>query len=143
MQEKTVYFREPDLTVGDFDDKVVTLNLALVGVLDRIYGQLNSRYLGGLVSRMASRMDRMGGHTNSGLFMERSIEDLLWGYDEPILYTISRFTSMGTTFGLMKNGTDANDASSNHFSMINTGLFDVDQIGQVSMHAPIPNKIAA
>lgn len=121
------------MTVGDFDDRIVTLNLALVGVLDRIYGQLNSRLLGGLVSRMASRMDRIGGHTNSGLFMERSVEDLLWGYDEPILYTISRFTSMGTTFGLMKNGTDANDESSNHFSMINTGLFDVNQIGQYEM----------
>ena len=129
FQEKTVYYREPDLTVGDFDDLVVTLNLALVGVLDRVFGQINNRLLEGLLSRIATRINRSRDGKNRGLFLTRTVEELLWGYDEPILHTISRFTSLGTEFALMQNGTDESDKA--HVSMINTGLFDVEQIGQV------------
>jgi len=130
-KEKTVYYREPDLTVGDFDDMVVTLNLALVGVLDRVLGQINSRLLEGLLSRIASRIDRSKDGKNRGLFLARTVEELLWGYDEPILHTISRFTSLDTEFALMQNGTDESDKA--HVSMINTGLLDVEKIGQFEM----------
>ena len=132
LQERTLYFREPELTNGSFDDVIVTLNLALVGVLERIQNEFNSWVLGSMLSRVATMIDRIGDGTHEGLFMARSVEELLLGYDDPILKTISRFTKCGTRFGLMLNGTnEENGYDLAHSSMINTGIMDIHQIGQV------------
>ena len=124
------------MTTGSFDDVIVTLNLALVSVLERIQNGVSSWVLESLLRRLATMVDRIGDRSHEGLFMTRSVEELLLGYDDPILKTVSRFTKQGTQFSFMGNGTkEENSCDWSHISMINTGIMDIHQIGQVLAHS--------
>jgi len=128
-QEMHYYYRDPSMTKGSFDDRVVTLNLALVGCLGEIKSRINNEFLEKLVTQLATKINSHGEYYNDGLFMARTVEELLWGYEDPILTTASHFTPIETTFSYMNN---ASATDTTPVSMIHTGLNDVSKIGQVN-----------
>ena len=116
--------------MGSFDDQVVTLNLALVGVLERLFEEVNIWLLQRALSRIASAISRHDDGTSHGLFLTRSVDELLWGYEDPVLSTVSRFTDVSSRFSLMQNSTGS-DETPPAASMVDSGLMDIDRTGEV------------
>jgi hypothetical protein len=116
---------------GTLDDRVTTVNVPLVGVLEVIMdryrgGGMSARalqYVAGLVEKWR------GGGVIDGVFMHRSVRELLGGYTDGLLEVLGRFGVAGidSSFGLLVGGVDEGQSAQW------TGLGDVDSVGE--MHA--------
>ncbi|XP_034529634.1 platelet glycoprotein 4 [Notolabrus celidotus] len=64
---------EPSMSVGPEEDKVTTLNIAVVGAYSLVPTVLHAV------------LENLIKSTNSSLFQHRTVKELLWGYMDPIL----------------------------------------------------------
>ena len=116
--------------VTSLDDIVTTVNIPLLGALAKVhsvFGRAVALQL--LLHVIASFHDP----NINGLFMTRTVRELLWGYDDPLLQKL-HFLAPGlqTRFQLIPNAT----ASSQHFrphDVMNTGLHNISQVWDTEM----------
>ena len=107
------------------DDVVTTVNVPLLGALAKahsIFGRFVALQL--LLEVIASFHDP----NVDGLFMKRTVRELLWGYDDPLLQKLQYLApGLDTRFQLVPNIT----ASSLHPSrqdIVNTGINNISDI---------------
>ncbi|KAL3140914.1 hypothetical protein ABBQ32_005445 [Trebouxia sp. C0010 RCD-2024] len=107
------------------DDVVTTVNVPLLGALAKahsIFGRFVAIQL--LLEVLASFHDP----NVDGLFMKRTVRELLWGYDDPLLQKLKLLApGLDTRFQLVPNTT----ASSLHPSrqdIVNTGVNNISAI---------------
>lgn len=130
LKERILYFPAPERTKGSFDDRIVTLNFALIGVLDVIYGKEKYQDLEDFIINAVTNTTTLD--VEMGLFQSRSVEELLWGYDDSIIETASKFLDLESRVTLVTNGSYGNEQESNApLSIMNTGVWEVEQTGQV------------
>eukprot|EP00803_Ostreobium_quekettii_P000329 evm.model.scf_1109.2 EVM.evm.TU.scf_1109.2 scf_1109:16382-23924(+) len=132
----TKYIFQPDLSPGVAEnDTVVTLNLPFLGALI----ELKARYkhFHWLMDRISYLIERWGQGKAMGLFMSRRVEELLWGYLDPLLYRLQDYVDVNPEFSLMHNGS-VDVALSDELTVINTGaanltaLCNIEQLRGVS-----------
>ncbi|KAL4617317.1 lysosome membrane protein 2-like [Arapaima gigas] len=94
---KTFIFR-PDLSVGNpEDDFVTTVNIPAIAVMNKVEGSF-------WMTPLVAGMMRSNG---AGIFMTRSVHEILWGFKDPLLSSLQRMKpEIEEYFGLMymKNG---------------------------------------
>eukprot|EP00210_Caulerpa_lentillifera_P004668 g4453.t1 len=133
-KERTYYYPEPSMTTGTFNDIIITLNMPLVGVLKRIQNISNSFVLRLIMGRIVSYLSQSGEGLSEGLFVGRTVNQLLWGYNDPLLQTLSRlarrWVDVGPRFSLMTNGS-IYSIGSEPTSVIHSGFNDITKIGQM------------
>ncbi|KAM4709131.1 lysosome membrane protein 2 [Discoglossus pictus] len=99
VSPKTYVF-EPDKSVGDPKvDLIRTVNIPAVTVMELTK---DSSYLKPIVSAALKTY-------NEGMFVTRSVHELLWGYRDPLLALIHPFRNISATFGLFYNMNATND----------------------------------
>ena len=71
-----------------------------------------------------------------GLFTVRTAGELLWGYEDPLLQTLTKFLPEGmiptSSVQLLQNMSDVSEAHKLQPTVVNTGARDIDQTGNVS-----------
>ncbi|XP_034080005.1 lysosome membrane protein 2-like isoform X1 [Gymnodraco acuticeps] len=95
-----VFLREK--SVGDpAVDNITTVNIPAWAVMNELKGSFWK------ASMVSVWMNSMG----SGLFTTRTVDELLWGYDDPLLARIASIKPMDKVFGLMykKNGSHSGE----------------------------------
>lgn len=130
FKEYSYHLPAPELTNGSLDDLVTTLNIPLVGALE-VVGSLShsqaTRWLQLLVSLIESFQD----DRIKGLFTTRTVRELLWGYEDPLLARLAPFLpSVNPTFQLLTNMTAPREADKAYAAQINTGLHNISQVWQ-------------
>lgn len=83
----TYFLPCPERTKLPLDTHITTLNLPLVGAVERISGWAPSTAARWL-SWLARLVEAWSGADVSGLFTTRTVQELLWGYDDPLLTKI-------------------------------------------------------
>ncbi|XP_030197998.1 platelet glycoprotein 4 [Gadus morhua] len=97
---------EPDMSVGSEDDLVTTLNLAVAGAYSLVPKNLHFF------------LDHIIKSTKSSLFQRRSVREILWGYQDPILKDI-----LGVFYPY--NGTF------DGYYTVNTGQDDISRVAMI------------
>jgi hypothetical protein len=126
-----------DESVGLAEDfNIVTLSLPLIGVIENVhssFGPLGQRLLDLLVSTIAKWRDT--DHHVNGLFTVRTAEELIWGYEDPLLQRLSALLPKGfvksTRVELFHNMTGPEEALASKPVVIDTGYFNLSNIGNV------------
>ncbi|KAL6096736.1 cd36 [Pungitius sinensis] len=99
---KTFVF-EREKSVGDpAEDTINTVNIPAWAVMNKVKGAFFK------TSMAAILMNSVG----SGIFTTRTVDELLWGYEDPLLARVAaRSPEVDKVFGLMykKNGTDSGE----------------------------------
>lgn len=114
-------------SIGNLTDTVVTLNIPLVGVVEMILSRYSSHEVTTMMQWVAQAVERWGDKGVSGIFMTRRVEDLLFGYTDPVLSLISRFVpGVTANFSLLSQGRQES-------MVMKTGRHDVDGIGEIIM----------
>ncbi|XP_051911393.1 platelet glycoprotein 4 [Hippocampus zosterae] len=97
---------EPFLSVGPEEDIITSLNLAVAGVYSKLPIVLHPV------------LETMIKSTNSSLFQQRSVRELLWGYKDPILKaTVGLFAPYNGTF--------------DGYYTVHTGKGDIGKVGTI------------
>lgn len=115
-----------DNTTGhSLDDVVTTVNVPLLGALAKahsIFGRFVALQL--LLEVLAAFHDP---HVD-GLFMTRTVRELLWGYEDPLLQKL-KFIAPGleTRFQLVPN-TSASSLHPSSQDIVNTGMYNISNI---------------
>ncbi|KDD72341.1 hypothetical protein H632_c3489p0, partial [Helicosporidium sp. ATCC 50920] len=92
--------------------EITTLNLPLAGALAQIAARAPTGSQT-VLSWLASLVEGWGDDRVQGSFVRRSAEELLWGYEDPLLKAVARFVPgvhLEPRFALLKNGTDSDEA---------------------------------
>ncbi|KAG5834634.1 hypothetical protein ANANG_G00263520 [Anguilla anguilla] len=93
----------PEQSVGDPEvDLVTTINIPALAVMNKVKG---SFWMGTMVSMWMKSI-------NVGIFMTRPVEEILWGFKDPLLTSMHKIKpEVEEYFGLMykKNGTSAGE----------------------------------
>ncbi|XP_029318016.1 platelet glycoprotein 4 [Cottoperca gobio] len=98
---------EPSMSVGPEEDKVTSLNLAVAGAYSKVPK----------VVHMV--LEKLIKATNSSLFQSRTVNEMLWGYHDPLLKgTIGLFSPYNGTF----------DGKYNVFN----GKDDISKVGMIN-----------
>ncbi|KAG1670566.1 hypothetical protein FOA52_012138 [Chlamydomonas sp. UWO 241] len=133
-KEYAYYTLVPEMTTAQLDAPIVTLNLPLIGVVESIgsvYGPRAEKWLDYAVSVIAAWRD---GHVN-GLFTRRTAEEMLWGYDDPLLVRLNRFLPKGmipsTRVSLLHNMSGPDEALAQQPVVYDTGAGDLFNIWNV------------
>lgn len=139
VQVKDFYYHLPILneSVGRAEDfTIVSLSLPLIGVIENVhssFGPLGQRLLDLLVATIAKWRDN--DHHVNGLFSVRTAEELIWGYEDPLLQRLSVLLPKGfvksTRVELFHNMTDPEEAMSSEPVVIDTGYFNMSRIGNI------------
>ncbi|XP_077355254.1 platelet glycoprotein 4 [Festucalex cinctus] len=99
---------EPSLSVGPEEDVITSLNLAVAGAYSKIPIGLHPL------------LETMIKSSNSSLFQLRSVNELLWGYKDPMLKaTVGLFVPYNGTFD-------------GHYTVF-TGEGDISKVGMIDM----------
>ncbi|XP_026153144.1 lysosome membrane protein 2-like isoform X2 [Mastacembelus armatus] len=96
---KSFVFLEEKSVGHPAEDYITTVNIPAWAVMNKVKGSFWKS------SMVSIWMNSVG----SGIFTNRSVEELLWGYEDPLLARVaSSSPEVETTFGLMykKNGSD-------------------------------------
>lgn len=116
--------------VTSLDDIVTTVNIPLLGTLSKVHSVFGKAVaLQLLLQVIASFHDP----NVDGLFMTRTVRELLWGYDDPLLQKL-HFLAPGlqTRFQLVPNTTESSLHSPPH-DVVNTGLHNITKIWDTEM----------
>ncbi|KAM6961697.1 platelet glycoprotein 4 [Tautogolabrus adspersus] len=97
---------EPSMSVGPEEDKVTSLNLAVAGAYSLIPTPLHSV------------LENMIKSSNSSLFQRRTVKEMLWGYTDPMLKSLT---------GLFAPYNGTYDGLYNVF----TGKDDISKVGKI------------
>lgn len=96
-----VFLREK--SVGDpSEDSITTVNIPVWAVMNKLKGSIVK----------ATMMSLWMNSIKSGLFTTRTVDELLWGYEDPVLARLSNsYPEIDKIFGLMvkKNGTNTGE----------------------------------
>lgn len=112
-------------TLVSLDDTITTVNIPLLGALAKahhVFGRFVALQL--LLEVLASFHDP----NVDGLFMTRTVRELLWGYDDPLLQKL-KFIAPGldTRFQLVSN-TTASSLLPRTQDLVNTGMYNISEI---------------
>ncbi|XP_015250048.1 PREDICTED: platelet glycoprotein 4 [Cyprinodon variegatus] len=99
---------EPSMSVGTEEDNITSLNLAVAGAYSVVPPELHIL------------IDKMIYSTNSSLFQRRTVKELLWGYNDPILKQFVGFFP------------DYNKTYDGYYNVF-TGKDDITKVGQIDM----------
>ena len=116
--------------VTSLDDIVTTVNIPLLGALSKVHSVFGKAVaLQLLLQVIASFHDP----NVDGLFMTRTVRELLWGYDDPLLQKL-HFLAPGlqTRFQLVPNTTESSLRFPPH-DVVNTGLHNITKIWDTEM----------
>lgn len=105
----TYFLPCPEKTPLSLDTAITTLNLPLVGAVERIAGWAPSTAARWL-SWLARAVEAWSGADVRGLFTTRTVAELLWGYDDPLLAKLHWLApQLDPHFSIVKNmtGVDA------------------------------------
>ncbi|GMH35846.1 hypothetical protein BSKO_03714 [Bryopsis sp. KO-2023] len=125
------YVPEPSMSAGSFDDKIFTLNIPLVGALSRIGNDYESSFVRWALGLATKQISSWSDEDAFGLFARRTVSQLLWGYEDPLLKQLSRFVDVDEVVAFFVNGT--RDSEAEMLNIMNTGLKDLSEIGQYEM----------
>lgn len=125
------YVPEPSMSAGSFEDEIFTLNIPLVGALSRIANDYESTFVRWALGLATRQISSWTDDDAFGLFARRTVTQLLWGYEDPLLKQLSRFVDVDEVVAFFTNGTRESEADS--INVMNTGLKDLSQIGQLEM----------
>ncbi|MEW5302582.1 MAG: hypothetical protein WDW36_005351 [Sanguina aurantia] len=122
----------PELSVGDLHEPIVTLNLPLIGVIETLHATVSGLALQTLLDLFVSIIARWDDHASvSGLLMKRSPQQLLWGYNDPLLKRLSAFLPPGTIkdthFRLVYNCSSEEEATKSPYNVYATGSTNLSQ----------------
>lgn len=135
FKEFTYYTPLPNMSVGQLDAPLVTLNMPLLGVLNTIHaatGPGSQAWLDLLVQMIAG-----GGQDPhmDGLFTIRTPQELLWGYEDNLLRRLSRWLPPNlnpnqTIFQLIPNDTKK-ESKRKLPVFVDTGLYNLSDTWQI------------
>lgn len=125
LQGDTYTFVE-SMSVGNLDDTVVTLNIPLVGVLEMILSEYSSSgKLSEMLQLVAHMVESWGDESVSGVFMTRSVGELLFGYSDPLLSILSQLISgIQSDFYLL-------DSQNKQSFTMRTGKRTLEELGEI------------
>lgn len=114
------------MSVGKLDDTVVTLNIPLVGVLEMILSKYSSSgKLSEMLQLVAHMVESWGDERVSGVFMARSVGELLFGYSDPLLSILSQLIpGIQSEFYLL-------DSQSEQSFTMRTGKNTFEELGEI------------
>ncbi|XP_035536044.1 platelet glycoprotein 4 [Morone saxatilis] len=99
---------EPSMSVGSEEDKITTLNLAVAGAYSVV-----PKVFHGMLNKLITS-------SNSSLYQRRTVNELLWGYTDPMLKTlVGLFAPYNGTYDGYYN--------------VYTGKDDISKVGQIDM----------
>lgn len=108
----------PKLSVGMESDNITVLNLGYVAIAEQA-GKNR------VVDYIANKLIRH--YYNSQLFFNKTVYEMIWGYEDPALRFIKTFVSVQTTVGLYAN----RNASVSAVLEVSDGLQDSKNLGQI------------
>lgn len=115
------------LSVGALNETVTTLNIPLVGVLEKIKAKYSSAIVSRLLETIATLVEKWSDAHVSGIFMTRTIGEMLQGYEDPLLSKIARFIpGIETKFGLLSSQNDC-------YMRIYTGMDNLSLVSEIDM----------
>ncbi|KAL4421970.1 hypothetical protein ABPG77_010993 [Micractinium sp. CCAP 211/92] len=120
----------PEMSRGSPEDRVTTLNVPLVGALEVIESKAGSR-VGFLLKLLAGLVEGWGDSRVRGLFTTRTVNELLWGYEDQLLAELNRWVpklSIDPTFHLVGNMSSPEEADAGFAIQANTGLEDLGEL---------------
>lgn len=118
---------QPPLPAPNMSDRITTLNLPLAGALETIVSHLgpsSARWL----ELLAGLIDSWKDKNVQGLFTTRTVEELLFGYEDPLLKQIASvvpFVKIPTRVQLVANMTGPEDALALEPNVVNTGAHNL------------------
>lgn len=121
------YIEEPEMTQGSFDDVIFTLNVPLVGALSSI--QQNSGLVRWLLAAIIQKISSWSDGHAMGLFTRRSVDELLWGYQDPLLKYLKTFVAVDDNVAFFENYTIAD--GDGRINTMHTGFRDISLLGQM------------
>ncbi|VDL97156.1 unnamed protein product [Schistocephalus solidus] len=116
--EKQRYVFMPELSNGTESDVVAVVNLAYLALVDKVsnYPQL-----------LAWILELLELHYGSDLFLNRTVDQLIWGYEDPVLKEIGKVIPVSPSVGIMTNG---NNSFGENFT-IHDGVSDIEKLGKI------------
>ena len=139
FKEGSEYRFVRNISVGGLDDEVLTLNIPLVGALEVIMAHSPSR-LSPMLQLFLRILDSWADKSITGIFMKRTVDDLLFGYSDPLLSKISRVVpGFSSHFQLLHNISLENGDEME----MKTGWGDaLDDVGQMQVWKGVENVSA-
>eukprot|EP00889_Picochlorum_renovo_P008865 jgi/Picre1/35895/NNA_003353.t1 len=136
--EGTEYEFVGEESVGNLTDVVHTLNIPLVGAIEMVMARSPSR-MSGLFQLVIQLIERWSDPRVKGIFMCRTVEELLFGYDDPLLSKLSHFVpGINSHFSLLHNMT----AEEGYLMKMKTGKGDIDAVTELTVWNGV-SKISA
>lgn len=130
FHDYTYYLPCPELTPLSPDTPITTLNLPLVGALEKIDGYAPASAARWL-SWLARAVEAWSGADVEGLFTTRSARELLWGYDDPLLKRLHWFApGLDPHFTIVHNISGAAAAATRPANVMATGARDPGEVWQ-------------
>ncbi|KFM25479.1 Scavenger receptor class B member 1 [Auxenochlorella protothecoides] len=130
FHDYTYYLPCPELTPLSLDTPITTLNLPLVGALEKIGGYAPASAARWL-SWLARAVEAWSGADVEGLFTTRSARELLWGYDDPLLKRLHWFApGLDPHFTIVHNISGAAAAATRPVNVMATGARDPREVWQ-------------
>eukprot|EP00798_Chlamydomonas_sp_ICE-L_P024550 gene24550-10161_t len=125
----------PELSVSDVHNtSITTLNMALIGVLATAHARVDRGLYRNIVDFTVAVLARWRDPHFNGLFQERTVHELLWGYDDLLLCRLSVVLPSGsirtTHIELVHNMSNVNEAILSLPTTYNSGEFDMGRIWQ-------------
>lgn len=121
-----------NLSRGSLDDSVTTLNLALVGAIEAILARTSSRFAPWL-ALLARLVEGWRDPRIQGTFTTRTVEELLFGYDDPLLVRAARvLPGAGITprVSLVRNMSGPEESGPEDRDCVATGASDLSETWQ-------------
>ena len=121
------YVFQETLSVGALNETVTTLNIPLVGVLEKIKAKYSSAIVSRLLQMIANLVEKWSDAHVSGIFMTRTVEEMLQGYEDPLLVKIARFVpGIKTNFALLSSQNDS-------YVRIHTGMGNLSLVSEIDL----------
>ncbi|XP_070552269.1 lysosome membrane protein 2-like [Ptychodera flava] len=129
-RNKMTYIFDPSMSVGTEDDVFTTINIPLLTITTFL------EYSPNIVKWLADLLSRIVGED---LFIERSVKELLWGYEDPIFSFIHAITGdaflPSGDFGLFMDKNNSDDG----VYTVYTGEHDIDKLNSIENWNGRPN----
>lgn len=136
--EGTEYEFVGEDSVGNLTDVVHTLNIPLVGAIELVMARSPSR-MSGLFQLVIQLIERWSDPRVKGIFMSRTVQELLFGYDDPLLSKLSHILpGIDSHFSLLHNMT----AEEGYLMKMKTGKGDIDGVTDLTVWNGV-SKISA
>lgn len=124
-QNGTVFYADrntfkflPKRSIGLESDNVTVINMGYVSIANYV-----GRYK--IIDKLIDWLINLYYHHK--LFLQKSVKEMIWGYEDPVLKQISKLISVQDKIGLYA---DKNDSIGAHFE-VNNGVEDTKLVGQI------------